>query len=498
VTEARTEVFSGAVSDNTLSSISLGRGKTADDPSRPRSVLFCAVECDEPLAPSSRHLLDDVDVVAIGRGPRAVVRHPAERRLELRVPDRRMSSEHARLVRRGGGWMLEDLHSKNGCIINGALTPRAMLAPGDVIELGHTFFLYGEVPAPPDAAPDMLTTDLPAPAPALVTFVAGLERQFAALARIADTGVSVVLLGETGTGKEIVAHALHDLSGRPGPFVAVNCGALPPSLLESELFGYKKGAFSGAVADRQGLVRSADRGTLFLDEIGELPPPSQVAFLRVLQEQEVLPVGDTRPVKVDARLCAATHRDLDAMVEDGAFRRDLYGRLFGFVLELPPLRQRRADFGLLLAALLRRIPGGERVSLTPAALRAMLRHDWPLNVRELEKCLIAAIALAGDRPIELDHLPPSVRRKGAPTEPDPEPPGPVPVTPPGMPSLVRAAQPEALSPADQALRERLVELLALHDGNVAAVGRAMGKGRMQIHRWARRFAIDLDSFRRPS
>jgi len=487
------------VSTDTLSSISLGRG-TIDDPTRPRPHLIWLTECDEPLAPSSRHLLDELDVVNIGRGPRSCRRQVTERALELRAPDRRMSGEHARLVRRGAGWLLEDRGSKNGCIVNGQLTPRAMLSPGDVFELGHTFFLYLDAPAPPDAAPDMQASDLPAPAATLATFVAGLERQFGALARIADTNVAVVLLGETGTGKEIVARALHELSKRPGQFVAVNCGAIAETLLESELFGHKKGAFSGAVADRQGFVRAADTGTLFLDEVGELPAASQVAFLRVLQEHEVIPVGDTRPVKVDARLCAATHRDLDAMVEDGAFRRDLYARIFGFVLELPALRHRRADFGILLAALLRRIPGGDRVTLTPAALRAMLRHDWPLNVRELEKCLVAAIALADAKPIELDHLPPSVRRRlAAPAQMPPPTPavGPVPVTPPGMPSLRGlGSAPLIIDPEELQLKEKLVELLTAHDGNVAAVARAMGKGRMQIHRWARRFGIELESFRR--
>jgi transcriptional regulator with AAA-type ATPase domain len=469
------------VSENTLSSISLGRG-AADDPSRPRPALVWLSHCDEPLAPSSRHLLDEIDTVTIGRGPRASQRDAAARTLELRVPDRRMSGDHARLLRRGGGWLLEDRGSKNGCIVNGALAPRTMLAPGDVVELGHTFFLFTDAIVLPDALPDTISTELPAPTPALATFVAPLERQFAALARIADTGISVVLLGETGTGKEVVARALHELSKRPGAFTAVNCGALPETLVESELFGHKKGAFSGAVADRTGFVRSADNGTLFLDEIGELPASSQVAFLRVLQEQEVIPVGDTRPVKVDARLCAATHRDLEAMVEAGEFRRDLYARIFGFVVELPPLRERRPDFGILLASLLRRMPGGERVTLTPPAMRAMLRHDWPLNVRELDKCLVAATALAVEQAIDLDHLPPTVRRRLSASMATPAP--------------AAAQEPPPLDPEEAQLRDKLVELLVAHDGNVAAVARAMGKGRMQIHRWARRFRIELESYRR--
>src|SRR5688572_568824 len=259
-----------------------------------------------------------------------------------------MSAEHARLTRSEAGWLLDDLGSKNGCVVNGTLTGRAVLRHGDLVECGHTFFAFREGPVPADAAPDMTVTQLPAPVPSLSTFVASLERGFHSLARIARTPVAVVLLGETGTGKEIVARALHELSGRPGHFIAVNCGALPEALIEAELFGHKRGAFSGAISDRPGLIRSADRGTLFLDEVGELPPESQVAFLRVLQEQEVVPVGDEKPIKVDSRLCAATHRDLDDLVATGKFRRDLYARLFGLVLELPPLRDRIEDLGILI------------------------------------------------------------------------------------------------------------------------------------------------------
>ena len=457
---------------STITSVTLGRGHGAD-PQRRRQVLLKLIECDEPRAPASRHLLETVDVVEVGRGDRGATRDGLT--LRIRIPDKRMSAVHARLTRTEAGWLLDDLDSKNGCIVNGTLTGRAVLAHGDVVELGHTFFLYREIPAPPEAVPDATVAALPAPTPPLATFVASLERGFASLARIARTPVAVVLLGETGTGKEVVARALHDLSGRPGQFVAVNCGALPETLLEAELFGHKRGAFSGAISDRPGLIRSSDRGTLFLDEVGELPPESQVAFLRVLQEQEVVPVGDERPIKVDTRLCAATHRDLDDLVATGKFRRDLYARMFGLVLELPPLRDRVEDLGILVAALLARIPGGDRATLTPAAVRALIRYDWPLNIRELEKCLVAAIALAGDDPVDVDHLPPPVRR--------PRP---------------RASVPsdgEPLSSEDAAIRDQLVALLTTHDGNVTAVARALGKGRMQIHRWAKRFGIDLESFR---
>ncbi len=383
------------------------------DPNRRRPVLLRVVECERPMEPSSRHLLDDTTVVEIGRGERTVAREGT--RLVLRLPDRHLSSQHARLVRDNDRWQLEDLGSKNGCIVNGALCRRGVLAAGDLIELGHTCFLFAEIAVPHQAAPDTSAADLVAPVPELRTFVASLERGFASLARIARTPVAVVVRGETGTGKEVVARALHALSGRPGPFVAVNCGALPEGLLEAELFGHRKGAFSGAVADRPGYVRTADRGTLFLDEVGELPAESQMAFLRVLQEQEVVPVGDDTPVKVDMRLCAATLRDLDALVEMGLFRRDLYARMFGLELQLPALRERREDLGILLAALLARMPGGDAVTFTPGAVRALLRHDWPLNIRELEKCLPAAVALAAGAPVDVEHLPMTIRRpRGAP------------------------------------------------------------------------------------
>jgi transcriptional regulator of acetoin/glycerol metabolism len=238
-------------------------------------------------------------------------------------------------------------------------------------------------------------------------------------------------------------------------------------------------------------VRSADGGTLFLDEFAELPGASQAAFLRVLQEQEVVPVGDVKPVKVDARLCAATLRDIEKLVEAGAFRADLYARLFGLVVELPPLRRRRVDLGLLIAALLSRMPGGDKARFTPAAMRALLMHDWPFNIRELDKSLTTALALAGEEVVELEHLPPALRR-GPRVRTASEPPaaGAAESTPR---AVERAERP--LDDDERALRDRLVELLTRHQGNVAAVGRELGKERMQIHRWVKRFGIDLASFR---
>lgn len=470
--------------DSTITSTSQGQGtehRRADVV--PQLILITL--SDEPSTVSSRHSLATIDEVRFGRGPREATRRTLDglRILELRVPDPRMSGEHGRLFRGPAGWVLDDPGSKNGVIVDGELTRRAVLADGALIELGHTFFWFAsEV----DGAPaDERADELRPPSPALATFDRELAEQFDALSRVATTGVSVVLLGETGTGKEVVARALHELSGRRGAFVAVNCGALPDTLVEAQLFGHRKGAFSGATGDRPGLVRSADHGTLFLDEVGELPAASQTAFLRVLQEREVVPIGDDRPIKIDVQLCAATLQDLEAMIAAGRFRSDLYARLVGLDVELPPLRKRRVDLGILIASLLARIPGGDRARFTPAAMRALLHHDWPLNIRELEKTLQRAVALSADGLVELPHLPGDVTRPRDRGEQSPS------ARPPSSPS-----PPPALDEEDRVLRERLIELLTRHHGNVRAVAAELRKQRTQVYRWAERLAIDLGAFRK--
>jgi DNA-binding NtrC family response regulator len=302
-------------------------------------------------------------------------------------------------------------------------------------------------------------------------FAATLQRVVA----FARSRVPVLVRGESGTGKELIASAIHELSGRPGPFVPVNCGAIAPHLIESELFGHRKGAFTGAIEDRAGLVRSSDRGTLLLDEIGDLPPPAQATLLRVLQESEVMPVGGTRPVKVDLRVVAATHRDLAGLAARELFRSDLLARLDGATISLPRLRDRREDFGVIASALIEKSAGDAASSVTFSAdaARLMLLHDWPLNVRELEKCLASALVLAHDGRIDLEHLSEVVR------------------TPPKQ-----ASSPEPIREQDQRLREELMKQLRENHGNVTAVARSMGKARTQVQRWLRRFDIDPGSFGR--
>jgi transcriptional regulator of acetoin/glycerol metabolism len=458
---------------------SLSHGMASELVPSAQSYLVVLANSDDPHAPSSRHVLSAVDEVRFGRGPRGATRMTVDgkRVLELRMPDPRMSSQHGRLIRGPARWVLDDPTSKNGSVVDGELTRSRVIGDGALIELGHTFLLFCEQPVEQGAANDVFAGELATAAPALATLVGPLADGFSALARLAKTQVSIILQGETGTGKEVVARALHALSERPGAFIAVNCGALPASLVEAELFGHRRGAFTGAVGERLGLVRSADGGTLFLDEIGELPPASQAAFLRVLQEREVVPVGEDHPVKVDVRLCAATHRDLATLVQRGAFRADLFGRLAGFTLELPPLAARRADLGLLLGALLAAIPGGRDVRFSPSALRTLFGHRWPLNIRALEKTLLAAVTLATSGVIELPHLADLSRR--APTPVDVE----------------RTPEPRSWRRDDGALRDQLIGLLTIHHGNVVAVSRVIGARRTQIYRWARRFGIDLTGFR---
>jgi len=431
--------------------------------------LVVALECERPLAAPVRLSLAEVDACAIGRGDdRTWSRGDDGGRptLRLALPDGWMSSRHALLLRGEGGWLLRDDGSKNGTFLNGAAISEAALADGDLVEAGSTCFLFRDRARRAARDPADLVAGS-ARHPALTTLNPELARQLAALVPLAGSSVPIVLAGATGTGKELTARAVHDLSGRSGAFVALNCGALPESLIEAELFGARKGAYSGASEDRPGLVRAAHRGTLFLDEIAELPPPSQVKLLRVLQEEEVLPLGATVPVPVDLRVVAASHASLPALIEAGRFRADLYARLAGATVALPTLWERREDIGLLAAAILQRAVGeaAHAIRFEREAARALFLHRWPLNVRELEQALRAALALAGsDRRIGPAHLPEGMRGGVAAGDPD--------------------------------LRNQLVRLLAAHSGNISAVARAMGKARVQVRRWCKRYGLDPDAYRK--
>ena len=439
-----------------------------------RPYLALVLEASHPLAGSARFALDGVDEVVFGRASargakRRVV--DGQRVLEISLPTPSLSSRHARIFHDESGFHVEDLGSRNGTFVRGQRVDRVALADGDRIEVGGAFFVFHpRWPTPVHAKNDRDVRDL-APLPsALRTIVPELEGQYEALRRIAKSKLSVLLLGETGTGKELLARAVHEASGRRGAFVAVNCGALPAALVEGLLFGHKRGAFSGAVRDEIGFVRAADGGTLFLDEIGDLPLASQAALLRVLQEGEVVPVGDTRPVAVDIRVVAATHRPIRALAETNAFRSDLLARLAGFAFDVPALRERADDLGLLVAELMTRLAPTRQLTLGVSAARALVEYGWPLNIRELEQALAAALELTEESVIERSHLPKSL-----------------------------GAQTAATSPSSARWRitgEEMKRLLEEHDGNVASIARVLSKAPVQVRRWLKAFELDPEPFRK--
>jgi two-component system response regulator GlrR len=306
------------------------------------------------------------------------------------IDNRTVSRIHAELEPRDDGVWVRDLGSKNGTYVNTVRVERARLPQGATLTLGSCELrvLYERAPVRVDLWPDERF------GPLLGRSIA-MRQTFARLAKIAPTESSVLIHGETGTGKELVAHALHRASKRAsGPFFVVDCAALPDNLLEAELFGHAKGAFTGAVGERVGAIEAADGGTVFLDEIGELPLSVQPKLLRVLESREVRPLGQPHHKKVDVRFVSASHRDLAAMVNEGAFREDLYFRLAVLVVSVPPLRERLDDLGILAQHLL---PQGSTLLADEPTLLADLRaRPWLGNVRELRNFLERAHALGAE------------------------------------------------------------------------------------------------------
>jgi DNA-binding NtrC family response regulator len=310
--------------------------------------------------------------------------------------DPAMSLRHAEVRVEGAQVVMHDLGSAAGVRVNGAALREAhALTEGDVLRLGDTILMYTSrerAPAGPERFP--LEPELTGSTPSIEAVRRSVEA-------VAPHPRSVIVSGETGTGKEIVARLIHQRSGRTGPLVAVNCGGFSEGLLASELFGHVRGAFTGAIAEQQGLFRAAQGGTLFLDEAGDIPLPLQASLLRVLETWQVRPVGSSRDVPVDVRVVAASNRELVTLVRQGQFRADLYARLAQWIIRLPPLRDRREDIPALSRALLAQLDASGR-ALTPDLEEALLVHPWPLNVRGLSNVLsIAAIATPAGQPLEL-------------------------------------------------------------------------------------------------
>jgi DNA-binding NtrC family response regulator len=418
--------------DSTVEESSSGVGRP-----EARTAWLALIACPEAEKIGMRVALGEDEPVLLGR---------KVERGGLCLNDPKLSRVHARVVWDGrvGEFRVGDENSVNGTWVGGERITVATLRHGSVLRVGDSVFIF--------AASDP---------------VAALQER---LTRAATSPASVLLLGETGTGKELAAQRLHEQSGRSGPFVAINTAALPRELLASELFGHARGAFSGANAERLGLFRSAQGGTLFLDEIGDLPLELQPALLRVLEERAVRPVGSEREVAVDVRVIAATHHDLRERVETGAFRLDLQARLAELELHVPALRERLHTLPDLIASLARSL-GVEPLEVTPSAMEALALDRWEQNVRGL-KSLIGRVAVFGSKPYAIDR---AFLEREAPSL----------VSPRTTPASVA---PERASRSNIG-REALERALATHEGRVAEVAAALGTSRAQVYRWLERYGL---------
>ncbi|MFO0749341.1 MAG: sigma 54-interacting transcriptional regulator [Myxococcota bacterium] len=409
------------------------------------------------------------------------------------LADPRMSGRHAALAfdrAAGGGqgaWMIADRGSKNGTFLNGRRITEAPLAAGDVIRMGSTFVVFAPVPCASFEARDV------APTPVLGGIGQAMASVRESILMVGATDHTVLVLGESGSGKEVVARELHRASGRPGPFLAVNCASLRGELLESELFGHVRGAFTGAQRGHDGLFQRADQGTLLLDEVAETEEAVQARLLRVLEARAVRPVGSSEEVPVGTRVIAATNRDVEAAVRAGRLRADLYARLARWTIEVPPLRQRKEDLGVLVRLVLWR--DDARLDVTPELMAALLEAPWPLNVRGLVNVLTTArIAQAGV--LRLDLVPRVKSTLDAQANLVPEalteaPPGGLELgSAPGPPAAAAAAAPEPV--LDSA---RVVDALRKHGGNLAAAARALDLTRPSLYRLLVRLGIDPDDYR---
>ncbi len=387
---------------------------------------------------------------------------------ELRLNDPQVSRRHLALELRGGALRVQDLGSTNGTFVDRVKVLEADLTGDEMLRIGSTVLRVelvsaGHAPAPPAANGfgRMVGASLE------------MRRIYPLCAKLAASSVPLVIEGETGTGKEVLAESLHEAGPRAaGPFVVFDCTAVPPNLLESELFGHERGAFTGAVAARRGMFEQADGGTLLIDEIGDLDGPLQPKLLRAIERSEVRRIGSERTIRVDVRVLAATRRDLDKEVVAGRFRDDLFHRLAVARVELPPLRQRQGDISLLARQFWREL-GGDPRALPPDALVRWEDYPWPGNVRELRNAVARLLALgelaADEEARRAERAKDSLAPPAIPTEP----------------SAGDAIDRVLAMPFIQA-REHLIEefeqryvekLLAEHGGNVASAATASGIGR---------------------
>ncbi len=389
-----------------------------------------------------------VDGMVFGRGGKSSVL----------LPGHDASRQHASVGRSGSLPTLQDLDSRNGTWVNGRRITEHPIGPGDVVRIGEWIGVVLELPDPP---PKLDFSELAAGWYGGVT----LARAIDPARRVAPTDLPVIVQGETGTGKEGLARAIHAWSARSGPFVAVNCAAIPSAMAEAELFGYRKGAFTGADRSHLGFFRAAHGGTLFLDEIVDLPLPLQTKLLRVLEQHEVQSLGEPHPVRVDARVVSATQEALPGAVAERRFRPDLMARLDGLTVLLPPLRRRREDVAPLFARVLHEQTGGRMPDVEPRLVEALLLYDWPLNVRELVLLVRQLLAIHAHEPtLKRAMLPPRI------------------VAAPGAATPSRRTPPARAPTDDDDAIDRLVNALRQHDGNVSRAAKALGISRSRAYR----------------
>jgi DNA-binding NtrC family response regulator len=399
----------------------------------------------------------DVDPIRIGTSPGC----------EVRLTDAAVSGVHAELRRAPDGILLRDLGSTNGTRVDGRRVQGVFVDGSTVVSLGASDLRI--VPLKDQTAVELSKDDRLGE---MLGRSVVMRATFAKLLRLAKTDATVMITGETGTGKELAAAALHELGLRQlRPFVVIDCGALPANLIESELFGHERGAFTGADRARTGAFERADGGTIFLDEIGELPLSLQPALLGILERREARRVGGERPFTVDVRVITATHRDLAAEVARGAFRADLYYRLAVVEVRLPPLRERRDDIEMLIEHFLGELPG-PRPSLSPEVILELSSYPWPGNVRELRNVIERAALLAEA---------PSPAQGASGSSPTPRQPAAADIDRP-----FKDAKNDLVSDFERSYVQKLLEATG---GNVAAAARRAGIDRMYLYKLMQRYDV---------
>ena len=426
------------------------------------AVLILAGHALKPLPLDRPRISIVVDEMELGRDI-------AAESWSMDFEDPMMSRRHARITRAAtGDYFLSDLGSTNGTWLDGRPLPVGVagkLEPGSVLMLGSHVFVFRRMSQDDLVA---IREDWACPFGPVPTLSASLATLLRKLSRLAPSEVDILLSGETGVGKEVHAEAIHRASGRKGPFIAINCAAIPENLVESELFGYARGAHSTADRGKPGLIEQAEGGTVFLDEIGEMSQTGQTKLLRFLQSRELLTLGTTRQRTLDVRVVAATNRPLDQDAAEG-LRYDLTARLGPEPLSLPPLRERVEDVGLLADFFSK-----GALAFEPEAYQALFLHSWKGNVRELEKVVTLARVLAGEgNPVGLEHLP-------------------VPIW---VATKHEAALASPIIQRTRPTRDELHTLLARHGGDVARMAREIGRQRTLVWRWLRENQLRPDDYR---